>query len=77
MGSDGPGRKRPVPSPWSYLGSGFELVVPILLGVWLGLTLDRWWGTEPWLVVAGAVLGMAVGFYAFLRGVLPRGGKGR
>jgi ATP synthase protein I len=31
---------------------------------WLG---DRWFGTRPWLLVAGIVLGAALGFYEFVR----------
>ena len=68
--SDDEERKSPRRSPWSYFGLGFELVLPILAGVWLGHRLDARWGTEPWLVVAGSLLGMTLGFYTFLRSVL-------
>lgn len=33
----------------------------------LGWFLDRWLGTQPWLLVAGIVLGSAVGLYEFVR----------
>lgn len=33
---------------------GFEMVVPIILGV----ILDRWLGTVPWLILIGVVLGL-------------------
>jgi ATP synthase protein I len=33
-----------------------EMALPALLGHWL----DTRWGTEPWLVAIGAVLGFAV-----------------
>jgi F0F1-type ATP synthase assembly protein I len=63
------------PSPWSYVGVGFEIAVPLLVGVVLGRRLDVWLGTEPWLLLVGALLGMAAGFLAFFRAVLPpRGG---
>lgn len=39
--------------------------VATLLG--LGLLLDRWLGTSPWLLVAGIVLGSVVGLYQFVR----------
>lgn len=55
----------------AYVGVGFELVVFILLGVAGGMYLDNRWGTKPWLVVTGALLGIAVGFYNFFRAVLP------
>jgi F0F1-type ATP synthase assembly protein I len=37
---------------------GLEMVVPIVAG----LLLDRFLGTTPWAVVAGAVLGLCGGF---------------
>jgi len=33
----------------------------------LGWLLDNWLGTRPWLLVAGIVLGSAVGLYEFVR----------
>jgi ATP synthase protein I len=39
--------------------------VAVLLG--LGYLLDRWLGTAPWLMVAGIVVGSAVGLYEFVR----------
>ena len=33
----------------------------------VGWLLDRWLGTQPWLMVAGLVLGAAAGFYQFIR----------
>jgi ATP synthase protein I len=35
---------------------GLEMAVPALLGRWA----DVHWGTEPWLVAVGAMLGFAV-----------------
>jgi len=34
----------------------------ILAGALVGYLLDLWWGTEPWLVVTGIVLGSYSGF---------------
>ena len=53
----------------SYVGLGFEIVVPLLLGLFGGRWLDRKLDTEPWLLIAGAVLGMGAGFVNFLRAV--------
>lgn len=33
----------------------------------LGYLLDRWLGTQPWLLVVGIVLGSAVGLFEFIR----------
>jgi len=33
----------------------------------LGWLADRWFGTAPWLLAAGLVLGAALGFYQFIR----------
>jgi ATP synthase protein I len=41
------------------------LTVATLLG--LGWLLDRWLHTSPWLMVAGIVLGSALGLYEFVR----------
>lgn len=72
-----PGDEPPRGSPWAYLGLGFELVVPIAIGVGVGFWLDRRWGTEPWLVLAGALTGIAAGFLNFFRRVMPpKGGEG-
>jgi ATP synthase protein I len=33
----------------------------------IGWFLDKWLGTQPWLLVAGIVLGSAIGLYEFVR----------
>jgi len=33
----------------------------------LGWLADRWFGTAPWLLAGGLVLGAVVGFYQFIR----------
>jgi F0F1-type ATP synthase assembly protein I len=33
----------------------------------LGWLADRWWGTAPWLLAAGLVVGSIAGFYQFIR----------
>ena len=58
------------PSPWSYIGIGFELVAPILLLGFVGYWLDSRFDTDPWLLLVGSLLGIAVGFYTFLRTVI-------
>ncbi len=41
------------------VGSG---VLPASAGL-----LDRWFGTHPWFLIGGIVLGSAAGFYQFVR----------
>jgi F0F1-type ATP synthase assembly protein I len=66
-GGGGPGQPR---AAWAYAGLGFEIVVPIVLGALLGWWLDGRWGTAPWLLLAGLLLGIGAGFYNFFRAVL-------
>lgn len=54
----------------AYVGLGFEIAVPPLIGVLGGRWLDGRFGTEPWLVIVGALLGIGAGFYNFFRAVL-------
>lgn len=42
---------------------GMEIAVPALGGYWL----DRQWGTSPWLLVVGAVLGIILFSVSVLR----------
>ena len=48
-----------------------ELVVPTLLGYWG----DRRWGTAPWLVVGGAVIGLLAAGMHFKQLVDELGGR--
>jgi ATP synthase protein I len=65
-GGGGPGQPRPA---WAYVGLGFEIVVPIVLGALVGWWLDGRWGTAPWLLLTGLLLGIGAGFYNFFRAV--------
>ena len=42
---------------------GLELAIPAGVGVWL----DRQWGTSPWLVMLGALVGFATAMGHLLR----------
>ncbi len=44
----------------SYLGIFFG--VSIVIGAALGTFLDKKWGTKPYLLMVGVVLGIATGF---------------
>lgn len=51
------------------LSVGMVLVTCIVLGYFLGRYLDGKLGTEPWLTVAGVLLGTAAGFLDLFRTV--------
>lgn len=46
---------------------GTALVAFIALGYFLGAWLDRKWGSSPWAVVGGVVLGSLGGFVHLFR----------
>ncbi len=48
---------------------GITLAVSVGLGAVVGMWLDRHWGTEPWLTVAGLLVGAAAGFLELWRTV--------
>lgn len=41
---------------------GLSVGIAIAIGVWLGLTLDRWLGTAPWFFYIFMFIGIAAGF---------------
>lgn len=52
--------------------TGLELVSALIVGVGIGILLDRWLGTAPWLMIVFFVLGAAAGFmnvYRVMRGL--------
>jgi F0F1-type ATP synthase assembly protein I len=55
-----------------YLDLGVTFVVAIGGGAWLGHWADQQWGTDPWLLLVGAILGIVVGFYHFFSVVLRK-----
>lgn len=52
---------------------GVELVGGLIVGGGLGLLLDRWLGTAPWLMVLFFLLGAAAGFLNVYRTVTGLG----
>jgi ATP synthase protein I len=46
---------------------GVELVAALIVGAGVGILLDRWLGTAPWLMVGFFVLGAAAGFLNVMR----------
>lgn len=46
---------------------GIELVAALMVGTGIGLLLDRWLGTAPWLMIVFFVLGSAAGLLNVMR----------
>ena len=61
----------------SFLSFGVQLAGSMLVYIFIGYFLDRWLETAPWLMLAGAVLGMAAFFIQLFRlvGKLDAGTK--
>ena len=47
--------------------AGITLFASVVSFCGAGYLLDRWLGTEPWLLVVGIVLGSALGLFEFVR----------
>ena len=47
--------------------AGITLVAVVVTFCGLGYLLDKWLGTDPWLLIAGIVLGSAAGLFEFVR----------
>lgn len=81
---EGGGRSRKTPDGRSGLGFamrvGVEIVAALAVGTGIGLLLDRWLGTAPWLMVVFFVFGAAAGFvnvYRVMAGMDQAVGLGR
>ena len=74
---DGNEGRSESPSPLQLAGLGFELVAPLLAGLFGGRWLDGRLGTRPWLVIVGAIVGAAAGMWNVYRRVVPPGGANR
>lgn len=53
--------------PMSMAGMGFELAAAVVGFTFLGLWLDRHYGTEPWALLICAAIGIVGGLYNFVR----------
>lgn len=64
------------------LDGAWQMVAAVLAGTLGGMWLDGKFGTEPWVLLTGAVLGVGLGLFAFIRAALgtarrPPGDPGR
>ena len=50
-----------------YGAVGFQLVIAVVGGLFLGNQLDKWLGSGPWLAIAGLLLGFAGGLLNLVR----------
>ncbi|SEM73935.1 MULTISPECIES: AtpZ/AtpI family protein [Stigmatella] len=66
---------REMRSAAPYMAAVWKLVGGAVVGVLGGYWLDRWWGTQPWLLVGLSLVGICVGFYAFLHEMTRLGKK--
>jgi len=60
-----------------YGAVGFQLVASILIGVFGGQWLDKKFGSQPWLMIAGLFLGVGAGFYNLFRVVVWKSQKNK
>jgi ATP synthase protein I len=60
-------------APW--LNASAKLTTGPLLGVVLGWWFDKSRGTAPYGLLVGAMLGIGIGFYGFIRDVLRMSNK--
>jgi F0F1-type ATP synthase assembly protein I len=63
-----PEKSSPRRNSWAVaFSAGSELVVAVLLGFFCGRWADGRFGTEPWLMLGGAFLGIFLGLYLLIR----------
>jgi F0F1-type ATP synthase assembly protein I len=58
-----------------HAGLGLHFGATLLVFGALGYGLDRWLGTEPWLLVAGVFAGFVGGTISMVRRVFPARGR--
>lgn len=46
---------------------GIQFPVAIVIGYLWGRTMDRWFGTAPWLTIVFSIFGIAAGFLNLFR----------
>ena len=57
----------------SYLTLGMQLALAVIVFFFFGRWLDSVWGTAPWMMLCGLLVGIGGGLYGFIRTVLQMG----
>ena len=65
-GSD-PAPESPLLRYGKFFAVAWEFIGCVLAGVFLGYQLDRYFVTEPWLVLTMTIAGTAIGFYRMVQ----------
>lgn len=55
------------PQTQKLIGLGSQIAATLVIYVLIGYALDAWLGTEPWLLLAGSILGIAAVFVQIFR----------
>ncbi len=71
----GDGGPKGLAEAYRYAGLGMQFAGGILLFTGAGWLLDRWLGTLPLCLIAGAVVGTVMGFVVIYRRVVILGAK--
>ncbi|MGA2623983.1 MAG: AtpZ/AtpI family protein [Bacteroidota bacterium] len=50
-------------------GIGIQLAAAVVMMFFVGRWLDQRWGTTPWMMLVGTMVGAAAGFYQFIKTV--------
>lgn len=53
-------------------GAGLTMLSSIALGVWAGLKIDEWLGTDPWGLILLAVVGAVSGLWSVITQILGK-----
>ena len=56
-----------------YSALGLEMALSVVIGMGIGYYLDRWLGTEPWLMIVWIGLGFAAGVRSLYRAAVRSG----
>jgi ATP synthase protein I len=49
---------------------GLVLPSSIIIGLAIGYYMDKWLGTNPWLLLVFTLLGIASGLFSLIRGII-------